>query len=161
MELLQGMGAVVAIPFLGALIGKIADTGGDIIKKLVKDKDLAAQLEHEFRSKISEQDHELKAQVAVIEKDIFESHQKTVQAELQQNDTYTKRARPKIAIRSFYAGLAYVFMSRLPTDGIMFGAYTLMPWQYEWEVLMLLYSPALTYMGVRGFERWKAGGAKV
>ena len=66
MELLQGMGAVVAIPFLGALIGKIADTGGDIIKKLVKDKDLAAQLEHEFRSQISEQDHELKAQVAVI-----------------------------------------------------------------------------------------------
>ena len=68
----------MAIPFLGALLGKIADKGGDIIKELVKDKDLAAQLEHQFRTQISAQDHELKAQVAVIEKDIYESHQKIV-----------------------------------------------------------------------------------
>jgi hypothetical protein len=26
-------------------------------------------------------------------------------------------------------------------------------------VLLLLYSPALTYMGVRGFEKWKKGGS--
>ena len=58
-------------------------------------------------------------------------------------------------------GLAYVFMSRIPTDGIVFGSFTLMPWQYEWEVLMLLYAPALTYMGVRCFEKWKSGGTKV
>ena len=151
----------MAIPFLGALLGKIADKGGDIIKELVKDKDLAAQLEHQFRSQISAQDHELKAQVAVIEKDIYEAHQKTVQAELQQSDLYTKRARPKIATRSFYAGLAYVFMSKLPTAGIVFWKVSIMPWQYDWEVLMLLYAPALTYMGVRGFEKWKAGGALV
>ncbi len=157
----------MAIPFLGALLGKIADKGGDIIKELVKDKDLAAQLEHQFRTQISAQDHELKAQVAVIEKDIYESHQKTVQAELQQSDLYTKRARPKIATKSFYAGLAYVLMSRLPAIGIMIPipftdtVLAIMPWQYEWEILLLLYAPALTYMGVRGFEKWKAGGTKI
>lgn len=157
----------MAIPFLGALLGKIADKGGDIINKLVKDKDLAAQLEHEFRSQVSEQDHELQAQVAAIEANIYEAHQKTVQAELQQTDLYTKRARPKIAMKSFYAGLAYVLMSMLPVDGLTIAVpftdtvMVIMPWQYEWEVLMLLYSPALTYMGVRGFEKWKAGGAKV
>lgn len=151
----------MSIPFLGSLLGKIADTGGDIIKKLVRDKDLAERLEHEFRAQVSAQNHELQEQVANIEKEIYESHQKTIQAELQQSDLYTKRARPKIATRSFYAGLAYVVMSRLPVDGIMFGSYVLMPWQYEWAVLMLLYSPALTYMGVRGFEKWKAGGAKI
>lgn len=155
------MGGLVAIPILGSLIGKIVDKGGDIIKKMVSDKDLAKRLEHEFRTQMGQNSADFKALVVETEERIHAAHQKTVQAELQQSDLYTKRARPKIATKSFYAGLGYVFMSRIPTDGIMFGSFVLMPWQYEWEVLMLLYAPALTYMGVRGFEKWKAGGAKI
>ena len=151
----------MAIPILGSLIGKIVDKGGDIIKKMVSDKDLAKRLEHEFRTQMGQNSADFNALVVETEERIFIAQQGTIQAELQQNDLYTKRTRPKIATKSFYAGLAYVFMSRIPEAGIAFGAYVVMPWQYEWAVLMLLYSPALTYMGVRGFEKWKAGGAKL
>lgn len=153
----------MAIPILGGLWEKIVDKGGDIIGKLVTDKDLAKKLEHEFRSQMDNNSHEFKKLEVETEARLYEAHQKTIQAELQQTDLYTKRARPKIATKSFYAGLAYVLMSRLPEGGlaIPFSAGVLMPWQYDWEVLMLLYAPALTYMGVRGFEKWKAGGAKI
>ncbi len=153
----------MAIPILGSLIGKIVDKGGDIIKKMVADKDLAKRLEHEFRVQMGQNSADFKALVVETEERIFAAQQKTVQAELQQSDLYTKRARPKIATKSFYAGLAYVLLSRLPVLGIQipFTDSVIMPFQYEWEVLMLLYAPALTYMGVRGFEKWKAGGTKV
>jgi hypothetical protein len=149
------------IPILGNLIGKIVDKGGDIIKKMVSDKDLAKRLEHEFRVQMGQNSADFKALVVETEERIFAAQQKTVQAELQQSDLYTKRARPKIATKSFYAGLLYVLMARLPVDGIAIGSFVIMPFQYKWEVLMLLYAPALTYMGVRGFEKWKAGGTKV
>lgn len=150
----------MGIPLLGSLIGKIVDKGGDIIKKMVGDKDLAKRLEHEFRTQMGQNSADFDALIVETEERIFAAQQKTIQAELQQSDLYTKRTRPKIATKSFYAGLAYVFMSRLPMEGVAIGSYILMPWQYEWVVLMLLYSPTLTYMGVRGFEKWKAGGAK-
>jgi len=151
----------MGIPILGDLWGKIVDKGGSIISELVTDKDLAKKLEHEFRSQMDQNQHEFKTLEVETEARLFEAQQKTIQAELQQSDLYTKRARPKVATKSFYAGLVYVLMSRIPVDGIAIGSWVLMPWQYEWEVLMLLYAPALTYMGVRGFEKWKAGGAKV
>lgn len=150
----------MAIPILGDLWGKIVDKGGSIISELVTDKDLAKKLEHEFRSQMDQNQHEFKTLEVETEARLFEAQQKTIQAELQQSDLYTKRTRPKIALKSFYAGLIYVLMSRLPVDGVAIGSWVLMPWQYEWEVLMLLYAPSLTYMGVRGFEKWKAGGAK-
>jgi len=149
------------LPILGDLWSKIVDKGAGIISELVTDKDLAKQLDHEFRSQMATSEAEFKQAELEAETRIFEAQAVTIQAELQQSDLYTKRTRPKIATRSFYAGLAYAFMSRIPVDGIMFGSYILMPWQFDWSVLMLLYSPALTYMGVRGFEKWKAGGAKV
>ena len=151
----------MSIPILGDLWSKIVDKGGDIISELVTDKDLAKQLEHKFRSQMEQNQSDFKTLEVETEARLFEAQQKTIQAELQQSDIYTKRARPKIATKSFYAGLAYVFMSRLPEAGIVFWKISIMPWQYEWEILMLLYAPALTYMGVRGFEKWKAGGAKV
>lgn len=148
------------IPFLGDLLGKIADKGGDIIKELVTDKDLAKKLDHQFRVLLSSQNHDTEQLLIQTEERIFEAQQKTIQAELQQNDTYTKRTRPKIARRSFYAGLVYMLLSSIPEGGLSFGSVVLEPWTFRWEVLLLAYSPALTYMGVRGFEKWKAGGAK-
>ena len=133
---------------------KIVDRGGSIISELVTDKDLANKLNHAFRSQMSRNEAEFKQAALEAETRIFEAQQKTIQAELHQNDQYTKRTRPSIARKSFYAGLAYALLTALPADGL----WIFMPWQFEWSVLMLLYSPALTYMGVRGFEKGKNGG---
>lgn len=133
---------------------KIVDRGGSIISELVTDKDLANKLTHAFKSQMAASEAEFKQAELEAETRIFEAQQKTIQAELHQNDQYTKRTRPSIARKSFYAGLAYALLTSLPEKGL----WIFMPWQFEWSVLMLLYSPALTYMGVRGFEKWKNGG---
>lgn len=148
----------MALPIIGKIIGAVAGKGMDIIDKWVPDKDLATKLKHELDMALRQDDQEFRVLEAGIERDIYESHQKTVQAELHQNDLYTKRTRPKIATRSFYAGLAYVLLTSIPEAGIDLYYVLIMPWQFQWPVLMLMYSPALTYMGVRGFEKWKGGG---
>lgn len=157
----------MAIPILGDLWGKIVDKGGDIISELVTDKDLAKELDHAFRTQMAKNSHDFEVLEKQLEADMFAAQQETIQAELHQSDIYTKRTRPKIATKSFYAGLAYVLMSMLPVTGITIpipftdgASLTILPWVYEWPVLMLLYSPALAYMGVRGFEKWKGGGVK-
>jgi hypothetical protein len=149
----------MAIPILGALWEKIVDKGGSIISELVTDKDLAKRLEHEFRSQMEGNAAEFKKMELETETRIFEAQAKTIQAELHQNDQYTKRTRPSIARKSFYAGLAYALLTSLPELGVDLKYIVIMPWQFQWSVLMLLYSPALTYMGVRGAEKWKSGGA--
>ena len=146
------------IPILGDLWSKIVDHGGSIISEIVKDKDLAAQLEHEFRTQMETNQAAFKQAEIETETRMFEAQQKTIQAELQQSDLYTKRTRPKIASHSFYAGLVYALLTAIPESGLDLRWVILMPWQFEWEVLMILYSPALTYMGVRGFEKWKGDG---
>ncbi len=147
----------MAIPILGDLWSKIVDKGGSIISELVTDKDLAKRLDHEFRSQMDQNSAEFLQAELEAETRIFEAQQETIQAELHQNDQYTKRTRPSIARKSFYAGLAYALLTALPVDGLTIFSLTIMPWQFQWSVLMLLYSPALTYMGVRGFEKWKNG----
>lgn len=151
----------MAIPFIGKLIEKVIGVGGGIISELVTDKDLAKRLDHEFRSMFETHAAEFKQLELQAERDMFEAQQKTIQAELHQNDQYTKRTRPNIARKSFYAGLAYALLTALPVEGVSipFTDAVLMPWQFQVTVLMLLYSPALTYMGVRGFEKWKGGGS--
>ena len=149
----------MGIPILGDLWGKIVDKGGSIISELVTDKDLAKTLEHEFRSQMEKNSADFKQMELEAETRIFEAQQDTIQAELHQNDQYTKRTRPSIARKSFYAGLGYVLLTSLPVAGVDLHYIVLMPWQFQWPVLMMLYSPALTYMGVRGFEKWKNGGA--
>lgn len=146
----------MAIPFLGKIIDSLINRGSDLISEFITDPDKAAEFAHKFKmamlaDKTSERE---------LEGEMFKAQQETIQAELHQNDLYTKRTRPKIATKSFYAGLAYALLTALPADGITFpfDVFTLMPWTFNWPVLMLLYSPALTYMGVRGFEKWKGGG---
>ena len=145
---------------LSGLWEKVIDKGGSIIQELVTDKDLAKKLEHEFKALMSTQAHEFKTFELEVERDMYAAQQKTIQAELHQNDLYTKRTRPIIARRSFYAGLSYALLTSLPEAGVNLYFILLEPWQFEWAVLSLLYSPALTYMGVRGFEKWKSGGSK-
>lgn len=146
----------MAIPFIGKIIETVIGKGADIISQLVTDKDLAKQLDHEFRSMVENNQATFKALEVETERDIVLAQQETVQAELHQNDLYTKRTRPKIARQSWYItaayGLAGTFLPVLPTDwGLQAPA-------LDWQMFLVLASPALTYMGVRGFEKWKGGG---
>lgn len=146
------------IPGLSNLWEKIVDRGGSIISELVTDKDLAKQLDHEFRTQMSTQSHEFKTLELTVEKEMFESQQVTIQAELHQNDLYTKRTRPKIARQSWYVTAAYALMSTfLP---MLPKSLELQSPTFQWEMFLVLASPALTYMGVRGFEKWRGGGSK-
>ena len=148
----------MGIPVLSGLWEKIVDKGGDIIGQLVTDKDLAKQLDHEFRSQMALQEHTFKTFELETEQKMFEAQQKTIQAELHQNDLYTKQTRPKIARQSWYVTGAYAIAGlalRAAPE-----AWGLRVPEFQWEVYLVLASPALTYMGVRGFEKWKGGGVK-
>lgn len=147
----------MAIPILGKLWETIVDKGAGIISELVTDKDLAKTLDHEFRTQMGQQSHEYKALELETETRMFEAQQKTIQAELHQNDLYTKRTRPKIARQSWYVTAAYALISTfLPMAPASWG---LQAPAFQWEMFLVLASPALTYMGVRGFEKWKSGGS--
>lgn len=149
----------MGIPILSNLWDTLIGKGADLISEFITDKDLAKQLEFKFKELLEKNRAEYDTLVITVEKDIFEAQQKTIQAELSQSDLYTKRTRPSIARKSFYAGLAYALLTAIPDSGIQIGSWVLAQWNFEWSVLMLLYSPALTYMGVRGAEKWKAGKA--
>jgi hypothetical protein len=147
----------MAIPILGALWEKIVDKGGDIISELVTDKDLSKQLDHAFRTQMAATAHEFKTLELQAEKEIFAAQQETIQAELHQTDLYTKQTRPKIARQSWYVTAAYAIGTTfLPMAPVTWGLQVPV---LQWEMFMVLASPALTYMGVRGFEKWKGGGA--
>lgn len=145
----------MAIPFIGALLEKVIGVGGGIIKELVQDKDLAKQLDHAFRTQLSLQAAEFKQLELAVERDMFEAQQKTVQAELHQSDLYTKRTRPKIARQSWYITAVYALSSMLLP--VVPEAWGLGEPAIDWQIFLVLASPALTYMGVRGFEKWKNG----
>jgi hypothetical protein len=148
----------MAIPILGALWEKIVDKGGDIISELVTDKDLSKQLDHAFRTQMAATAHEFKTLELQAEKEIFAAQQETIQAELHQTDLYTKQTRPKIARQSWYVTAAYAIGTTfLPMAPVTWGLQVPV---LQWEMFMVLASPALTYMGVRGFEKWKGGGTK-
>lgn len=147
----------MAIPFLGKLLEKVVGVGGGIISELVTDKDLAKKLDHEFRSMFETHAAEFKQLELAAERDMYEAQQKTIQAELHQSDLYTKRTRPKIARQSWYITAVYALSSMLlpvAPESWGLGAPAI-----DWQIFLVLASPALTYMGVRGFEKWKNGNA--
>jgi len=145
----------MAIPFIGKIIETVIGKGADIISELVTDKDLAKQLDHEFRSMVENNSAQFKALEVEAEKEQFVAHQKTVQAELHQSDLYTKRTRPKIARQSWYVTATYALSSMLLP--VVPEAWELGVPAIDWQIFLVLASPALTYMGVRGFEKWKNG----
>ncbi len=143
----------MAIPFLGKIIETIVGKGADIIKELVPDKDLAKRLDHAFRTQMAAQDSSFRQLELESEQAMFEAQQKTVQAELHQSDLYTKRTRPKIARQSWYITAVYALSSMLLP--VAPEAWGLGAPSIQWNIFLVLASPALTYMGVRGFEKWK------
>jgi len=148
----------MGIPILSGLWEKIVDKGGDIISELVTDKDLAKQLDHAFRTQMAANSHEFNTLQLQVEDSMFKAQQDTIQAELHQTDLYTKQTRPKIARQSWYVTAAYAIGTTfLPMAPATWGLQVPI---LQWEMFLVLASPALTYMGVRGFEKWKSGGTK-
>lgn len=140
---------------LSGLWEKIVDKGGSIISELVTDKDLAKELDHAFRTQMAANEQDFKSLELEVEKSMFESQQKTIQAELHQSDLYTKRTRPKVARQSWYVTALYALSGMLiPALPDSWGLQVPL---IQWEIFLVLASPALTYMGVRGFEKWKNG----
>lgn len=143
----------IKIPVLGDLWSKVVDVGGGIISELVTDKDLAKELDHAFRTQMASQKHTYDTEVLRTETEIFKAQQETVQAELHQTDLYTKRTRPKIARQSWYITATYALSSMLLP--VAPEAWGLGEPAIDWQIFLVLASPALTYMGVRGWEKWK------
>ena len=145
----------MALPIIGTIIDRVIDKGASLFSELITDKDEAARLEHEWRQQLSRESHDIQKLELEAERDLALAQQQTIQAELHQSDLYTKQTRPKLARQSWYGAIAYVgvsvFASASPSD------WAIQPVPVDWAILTLLASPVLTYMGVRGLEKWKAG----
>lgn len=161
----------MSIPIVGDIISAVINKGSDLIAEIVTDKDEAARLDHAFRSQISAQSADIKKIEMESETRMFESEQVTHQAALNQADLYTKRTRPKIARQSWYLTISYAVFSTIvapilgyftakhgPDGEFVAGVFSGVA--FQWEVFIAVASPALAYMGVRGFEKWKNGMLK-
>lgn len=150
------MGILTAIQ---GIAGLFDSTVGSIVDQLVPDKDLATQLKHNLAMTrlIGQQD--IQKQLIAAERDMEVEREKTHQARLQQNDLYTKRARPKVALESWrlavlYAGITFISPV---LDGLFTADLSNVP-AFDPVVFTAIASPAFWFMGIRGAERWKAGG---
>lgn len=78
----------------------------------------------------------------------FAQEQETHRAEATSTDDYTRRTRPHIARLSFYAGTLYAFSGIIvPLTGSKVQV------DFDTVIYLALISPALTYMGVRTFDK--------
>lgn len=154
--------------FFSGGAGGLLEKGMDLIDKRIPDKDLAAQLKHDFEVLVETNRQEAERWAFELEKSYEEEVTKRVQAEQASNDTYTQRTRPKIARQSWYAGCGYIAANvlttllspYLQTDVYDITLRTMVKTvgpivPLDWGILIAVYSPALAYMGVRSFDKWK------
>ena len=140
----------MGLGIIDKVIDRVVDKGAGLISELITDKDEAARLEHEWRSQLSRESHEIQKISIEAERDLAISQQATIQAELHQSDLYTKRTRPKIARQSWYVGAAYALLAAVaPALPVAWQVGTV---DFHWEVFLALVAPAMTYMGVRSVD---------
>lgn len=153
---------------LGFLSGGIGEGILGIVDKRIADKDLAEKLAHDVKVLLATQAHEAEMAALEVEAELEQSFDRRIEAELHQNDQYTKRTRPMIARQSWWAGLGYIAANVVTTIASPFITLerfdlelqqTLVEYgpivPLEWGLLTAVFSPALTYMGVRAFDKWK------
>lgn len=97
-----------------------------------------------------------------VQKAQIEADSRARVAELAQTDIYTKRTRPLVARQSWYVAALYALSCHvlipLYVTCSQGSEQSLAPsLTFSWEVFLALCAPAMTYMGVRGFEKWKHG----
>lgn len=140
---------------LNVLTGGVGQKIGDIVDQMVPDKDLARQLKHELDLRILMSEAELAKVRMDAEKEIAVAVEETHQAALNQQDLYTKRTRPKIARQSWLLGATYAAVTVLGTLADPFLEADLSTLVFDPVAFGTLVGPALWYMGMRGFDKWK------
>jgi len=143
----------MAIPFLGKIVDSLINKGSDLISEFITDPDKAAEFEHKFKMAVLADESSERE----FEAEMFKAQQATIQAELHQSDLYTKQTRPRVARQSWYVTAIYALSGMIiPALPVAWG---LQVPAIQWEIFLVLASPSLTYMGVRGFEKWKNGSS--
>lgn len=134
--------------------GGLGEKVGDIIDQLVPDKDLRRRLKQELDMTRLIGKQKLELARVQSDRDVQLAIEKTHQAALNQSDLKTKRTRPLIARQSWYLAGGYAFMHIFST---LLAAFTVNVTEIEFDSVVFgtLAGPALWYMGMRGFDKWK------
>lgn len=131
------------------------------IKQMTLDQQIALQ---ELEIEIQKLDNQRIKDAQVHEQTFFVEAQKTARVEQKHGDTYVKHTRPKMARWAGIAGTTYVFLFELlaaisriiaqlipsATEVVLSGA--------RWDIALMLYTPLLSYMGVRTIDRFSKKG---
>lgn len=155
-----------AIKFIGSKFGKskVADLAADVVSLVgnsyINPEAKQAALEQNLKRLSPEELDELLEMRTVLEQEASKRHQATqdtIQNGDNAKDQYVRQTRPLLARLSMYASILYAFgFEALAAVGTGNGA--------SFDVLLWLFAPALTYMGVRtidGFAPYsKASGDK-
>ena len=138
--------------FLGGSLGtKIAE----IVGNRLEDKSKVELATLEITKAIADRAHELEMASLAADQQADTEQQETIRAELGQTDEYTKRTRPMLVRRAWWASVIYVGASALTqTAGLLLH---IQPYSVDWSILTILMAPVLTYFGVRSFDKWKLG----
>jgi len=92
--------------WMGKIIGALTGGLGDKIIKVVDDLHLSGEEKQAFQVKIQKLIQESDAQLQSSLRKELEAKERILVAELQQGDSYTKRARPTVV----YGGLVFIFL---------------------------------------------------
>lgn len=143
-----------AIKFIGAKLGKskVADLAADVVavvgNNYVNPEAQKAALEQNLKHFNPAELDELLSMRATLEQEATKRHQATqdtIQNGDNSKDEYVRQTRPLIARLSMYSSVLYAIgFEGLKAAGIGDGA--------SFEVLLWLFSPALTYMGLRTID---------
>jgi hypothetical protein len=97
---------------LGGGIGSIIEQTGKIVDKFHLSEADKKQFQLEMEAALQQRE----AQVQDSVRAEMDARQKVIVAELQQDDNYTKRARPSVV----YAGLAFIFINYVLIPGVQY-----------------------------------------
>ncbi len=125
-------------------------------EKLAKLQSIQADLEIQMaRINAAREAERLQAETAQTSED-----QQTRRAEVQSNDRYTRRTRPKLARLSMYSALIYLLFCGVifPLIVAAYDSISALP-GVDWSILMAIYAPALAYNGVRSADKWRQKNA--
>lgn len=110
---------------------------------MIRLKELANEEQASIRAHIAEMER-LKLEDAQKE---HEQTQMTVRGGDVATDEYVRRTRPQTARQSWYGTMAYVFIMEIGSAAGLFDSGA------NWEIAMLLISPAGAYMGFRTWDK--------
>jgi hypothetical protein len=102
----------IADNILGGGIGSVIEQAGRIVDRFHLSEADKKQFQLEMEAALQQRE----AQVQDSVRAEMDARQKVIVAELQQDDNYTKRARPSVV----YAGLAFIFINYVLIPGVQY-----------------------------------------